>query len=236
PPPRATSTRRGRRWREATIGAARRRMRAGRRRQRPAPRARSPREPREPPTESAAPGCRAPAQPPRLEEHRSHRRAACSCVGLALLRLPMAIGRRHVAGRYHAQGIDAAAIGSHDPELESVDGRGLPAPRQPAELLHEQPRHGLEAFLLREMGAKVLVELLDPRHATNEEEALRLLADVLIVLDIELIVDVADDLFDDILDRDQTRYAAVLIYHDGHVIAAAAKFLEQHVEALGFRH
>src|SRR6185437_6432748 len=148
-------------------------------------------------------------QPPRVEEHRWYRRAGCSWVGFVLLRLRMAVGRRHVTGRYDAQRVDPAPVGSHDPELEPVDGCGLAAPRQPAELLHEQPRHRLEAFLLGKTGAEIFVELLDSRHPADQEEALRLLADVLIVLHIELIIDLADDLLDDILDRDQARDAAI---------------------------
>ena len=53
----------------------------------------------------------------------------------------------------------------------------------------------------------------------------RLAADVLVVLDVELIVDLADDLLDHVLDGDQARDAAVFIDHDRHVIAVAAELL-----------
>ena len=59
---------------------------------------------------------------------------------------------------------------------------------------------------------------------------------VLIVLDVELIVDITDDLLDHVLDRDQARDPAVFVDHDRHVVAAVAKFAQQHVQALGFRH
>src|SRR6185437_3281038 len=146
-----------------------------------------------------------------------------SNVRLALLRLRVAVGRRHIMRRHDPQGVYPAPVGPRDAELETVDARGLPAPGQPPELLHEQSRHGLEAFLLREAGAEVLVEFLDARHPADQEEALGLLADVLVVLDVELVVDLADDLLEDVLDRHQAGNAAVLVDHDGHVVAAAAE-------------
>ena len=48
-------------------------------------------------------------------------------------------------------------------------------------------------------------------------------------VEVKLVLYVADDLFEDILDGDQPGDTAVLIDHDGDVIAVAAKILEQHV-------
>ena len=59
---------------------------------------------------------------------------------------------------------------------------------------------------------------------------------VLVILDVVLVVDFADDLLDHILDGHQPAYAAVLIHHHGQMIVAHAKFLEQHVEPLAFGH
>ena len=42
-------------------------------------------------------------------------------------------------------------------------------------------------------------------------------------LRIELVVDVADDLLEHVLDRREARHAAVLVDDDGHVVAALAK-------------
>src|SRR6516164_2396307 len=85
--------------------------------------------------------------------------------------------RRHdVTGRDHSQRIDPAAVRAHHAELEAIDARHLAAPRQAAELLHEQPRHGVKPLLLGEMGAEVLVELLDAGHAAHGELALGFLA------------------------------------------------------------
>ena len=58
----------------------------------------------------------------------------------------------------------------------------------------------------------------------------------MLVVDVELVVDVADDLLDGVLDRDETGDPAVFVDDDRHVVAVAAEFLEKHVDALGFRH
>src|SRR4029077_535745 len=130
------------------------------------------------------------------------------------------IGRRqHIAGREHAQCIDATAVGTLHPELEAIDAGSFAAAREPPELLQQQPRDGVDALSLRKMHSEELVELLDARHATHGELGLGVTADVLIVLDVELIIDLADDLLDDILDGAQPRHAAVFIDHDRHVIA-----------------
>src|SRR5215831_10106280 len=147
------------------------------------------------------------------------------------------IGRRqHITRRLDAQRIDAAAVGTQDAELEAVDVRDLAATRQAAELLHQEPGDGVDTLSLGKVGAEELVELLDERDAAHGELRLGITAYVQIVLDIELIVDLADDLLDDVLYGAQARYATVLIDHDRHVIAVAAKFLQQHVQSLGFRH
>src|SRR5262249_16851039 len=131
------------------------------------------------------------------------------------------IRRYEIARRNHAQRIDTPAVGARDAELETIDVGRLAAPGQPAELLHDETGHRVEALLLGELRAEILVELVDPRDPADRVLVVRLLADVLVVLDIELIVDLTDDLLDHILDRDQPRDAAVLIDDDRHVIAIA---------------
>ena len=64
----------------------------------------------------------------------------------------------------------------------------------------------------------------------------RLALDRLILLDVVLVVDVADDLLDDVLERDESGDTAVLVDDDGHVIAARAEFAQQHVEAFALGH
>src|SRR3979490_3172750 len=107
---------------------------------------------------------------------------------------PRPRARPPAARRHHAQRVDAAPIGAQHTELEAIDARGLAAPRQPAELLHEQARDGVEALRFREPRAEVLVELRDARDAAHRELALGVAADVLVILDIELAGDLAHDL------------------------------------------
>ena len=81
----------------------------------------------------------------------------------------------------------------------------------------------------------MLVELLD-RGQRLDQEGITLGADEgALIIGIVLVVDVADDFFQDILDGDQAGYTAVLIDHDRHVQMRAAEFLEQDVQALAFR-
>src|SRR2546430_14736707 len=117
------------------------------------------------------------------------------------------VRRQHVARRHHAQRIDAAPVGAQHPELEAADARALAAPRQPAELLHEQAGDGVDALGLREPRAEILVELRNAGDTAHRELCFRVAADVLVVLDVELVVDLADDLLDDVLDGAQSGHA-----------------------------
>src|SRR4029077_11255727 len=78
----------------------------------------------------------------------------------------------------------------------------------------------------------------DGRERAHREFARALPPDRLIILDVVLIVYLADNLLYDVFDGDQSAYPAVLIDHHGDVIVAAAEFLEQYIEplALGNEH
>src|SRR4029077_10148056 len=86
--------------------------------------------------------------------------------------------------------------------------------RQAPELLHEQARDGVEALLLGQPRAEVFVELIDAGDAAHRELTLAVATDGHNVLDVELVVDLADDLFDDALDGDEPGNPAVLIDDD----------------------
>src|SRR5690606_652148 len=51
---------------------------------------------------------------------------------------------------------------------------------------------------------------------------------------IVFVFDVANNLFEHIFHGYQAGYAAMLVHHDGQVIAAATKFVQQHIQAFGF--
>jgi hypothetical protein len=61
--------------------------------------------------------------------------------------------------------------------------------------------------------------------------------DVALVLgDVELVLDLADDLLEHVLDGDQPGDAAELVDHDRQVVAVAAELAQQVVEALALGH
>src|SRR5581483_7160919 len=109
-----------------------------------------------------------------------------------------------VARGNDAQGIDAPPVGTRHPELEPVDAGDLAASRQTPELLHQQAGNGIEALLLGQPRAEVFVEILDPGDPADRVLPVSLLADVLIVLHVEFVVDLAHDLLDHVLDGDQS--------------------------------
>ena len=55
---------------------------------------------------------------------------------------------------------------------------------------------------------------------------------VLAVVEVVLVLDVADDLLQHVLDGDEARDAAVLVDDDRDVVAVGAELAQQHVEAL----
>jgi hypothetical protein len=58
---------------------------------------------------------------------------------------------------------------------------------------------------------------------------------VLFLVEVVLVLDVADDLLEHVLDGDQAGHAAVFVDHDGHVVVVRAEVAQQHVQALRFR-
>src|SRR5271170_1299188 len=175
---------------------------------------------------SARPGTRWPmanSRAARRPEPAAHRPAAPTPAPALDGGPSLAGARRRVAGRDHAQAVDAAPVGARHPDFKAVDIHRLAATRHVPELLHDQTRDRVE-LLCRQPRPEELIEFIDARRALHQVLALAVRADADIVFDVKLIVDVAHDLFDDILNRDQAGHAAVLIHHYGHVIAVAAKF------------
>ena len=74
------------------------------------------------------------------------------------------------------------------------------------EVFHDDARDGVESFV-RPLDTETIVEVGDRRRTAHDELALALFADVLLVFDVELVVDVADDLLDRIFDGDEARDA-----------------------------
>ena len=85
--------------------------------------------------------------------------------------------------------------------------------------------------------AEMRVEVGDLGLRLHAEAAVRLGDDVVLALvEVVLVLDVADDLLQHVLDRDEARHAAVLVDDDRDVVAVGAELAQQHVEALRLRH
>ena len=128
----------------------------------------------------------------------------------------------------------AAIVGAQDLEEEVIDDDALAAPRQMAETMHHEAADGIE-FLIRIIRAEILVEILDRRQRLDGVMRGAVFADRALLLHVMLVLDIADDLLQHILDGDDTGDAAVLVNDDCHVNAVGTEVLEQHIEPLAFR-
>ena len=88
--------------------------------------------------------------------------------------------------------------------------------------------------LVGEVGAEAAVELVDGEHAVD---AVVVLVDLLDLLfgDIELVLDLADDLFEQILERADAGRAAVLVDDNREMVVRLPEFLQQRGEVLRLR-
>ena len=78
--------------------------------------------------------------------------------------------------------------------------------------------------LLRELGAKALVEVVDREHPVD---AIRVLTDLLdrLLGHVELVLDLAHDLLEQVLERRDPDHRAVLVDHHGEVAVGAPELL-----------
>ena len=82
---------------------------------------------------------------------------------------------------------------------------------------------------------ELLVEVVDRERPVDVD---RLVVDPLdrLVREVELVLDLADDLLEQVLERDDPLEAAVLVDDDRHVLAGAAELREERGEVLRLRH
>ncbi len=102
-----------------------------------------------------------------------------------------------------------------------------------ADGLGDQAADGV-VVVVGEVGAETLVEILDRGQRIDHILAIGLCGDQrrFVLGVVVLVVDLADDLLQHVLDGDQPGDAAVLVHHDRHVVAREPELLEQHVELL----
>src|SRR5690606_6970369 len=103
-------------------------------------------------------------------------------------------------------GLNASSVSAEHSEAEAAEVEILAAARQPAELVHDRPADGV-VLLVAQVRREVLVEVLDPRQAEHVIAPVALVLDRLGLLRVVLVVDIADDLLEDMLDRRKPRHA-----------------------------
>ena len=135
----------------------------------------------------------------------------------------------------HRELMHAPRIGLRHLEMEAAELGFFAGFGQMAHFAGDHAADGVE-LVVAELAAEALVEIGDRRQRADQEAAVGLRLDQFGfgLVDIVLVVDVADDLLEHVLDRDEAGDAAVFVDDDRHVVAREAEFLEQDVEALGF--
>ena len=99
-----------------------------------------------------------------------------------------------------------------------------------AEQAEDEARHRV-VVLDREVGAEALVEVVDRERPVDLDRVLVHLLDRLIG-EVELVLDLADDLLQQILKRDDALHLAVLVDDDRHVLVRAAELGQERREIL----
>src|ERR1700747_1968998 len=115
--------------------------------------------------------------------------------GLACARFFLGLGRQPL----DLERVDAAAVRANDAETETVDRRRFAALWKPAERLQHEAPDGLK-LLVGELRLQRLVEVDDLGLRLDAEAAVRLRNDVVLgLVEVVLVLDVADDLLEHVL-------------------------------------
>src|SRR4249919_1281373 len=122
------------------------------------------------------------------------------------------IRRSGVGMHADMQGVQAARIGAGHAEAEAAQREFLAGFRQVADRGGEQAADGV-VFVVVEIGAEAFVKIADGRERIDHEMAVGLRCDQLVIVGgvVVLVVDLADDLFQHVLDGDQAGDAAVFV-------------------------
>ena len=109
-------------------------------------------------------------------------------------------------------------------KLKSVKCVGLADFRDAPGFVQHQAGDG-DGHVLRQAPAELAVEVVDRHVALADQAAVLALHDA--ALDgVVLVLDVAGDLLDDVLERDDAAQRAVLVDHDGEMLVPGAERLE----------
>ena len=114
------------------------------------------------------------------------------------------------------------------------DCTSSPASRYLAQLVVDEAAHGVEVLAL-DVQAQQLVEVVDADARVDDDLRVVHLLDGRL-LAVVLVLDLADDLLQHVLDGHDARRAAVLVDDDGHVDAVRPHVGQQLVDVLRLRH
>ncbi len=127
---------------------------------------------------------------------------------------------------------DAAAVHFGDRKAEAGVFEAFPAARNEAEPAQDESADGRVAGIFRQGDAVLRVEVADVERSIEDHRAIgqsqRMLDDV------ELIVDFADHLFEDILEGHQAENAAKLVHNKRQAGPPCAQLAEKLAGRLGF--
>src|SRR5688500_8065445 len=165
----------------------------------------------------------------RLPGARGRRRAASATRGVREGRRDPAVWALRVPGRFrpppHAYLGDAPPLDLEHLEDELVDFDDLANIRHPPKLRQQESADRLEALAL-DIHAQTFADFIDVHLAAERKDAIAFVGHRL-ALDVVLVADLADDFLEQILERDESRRAAVFIHDDGHLQLPTLHLLEQ---------
>src|SRR5690606_39183830 len=94
-----------------------------------------------------------------------------------------------------------------------------------------QPATQGVVVVIGQVGVEAAVENIDFGNAHGPPAVGAGLEDGLFGIFVVFVLDVAHNLFEHVFHGYQARYPAMLVHHNGQVIAAAAKVVKQHIQA-----
>ena len=139
---------------------------------------------------------------------------------------------------FDKKGMNLTRIRAQDFEVQFADVEGVALVRDAAELVGDESADGVDAVVF-EFGAERFVEVFHfgqgrnpPAGAVGTGFQGDDFVNVLFL--VELVFDVADDLFKHVFDGDKAGNAAEFVDDDGHVVMVVAEVAQQHVQPFGF--
>src|SRR5690606_4813842 len=120
-------------------------------------------------------------------------------------------------------------------EVEAVEGDGFTPLGKASEAFQDQAANGVELGVVQ-ISVEEFVEFIDGGQDLDGELRGTQRLDPAFTVNVVLVLDLTDDLLQNVFDGHQARHATIFVHHNGHVVAVAAKFLQQMVEPLALRH